>query len=134
MRTSEALDEHKGGVLSKAVHELNKEGNKAADTVRSLEHRLQVQYTEISSQSYDCEHSQRQQEILVADVRDRDEAHQEHLAQMKREKNFSSNSLATMSLQHKDVTGWSRSARGNHGGCDDPDKKLRVTQLHFYRS
>ena len=84
MRTSEVLDEHKRGILSEAVRELKKQENIGADTVRGLEHQLQMQHTEISRQSYDYEHSQRQQAHLVAEIRDQDDVHQEHLAQMKR--------------------------------------------------
>ena len=95
------------------MEELNKEGNKAADTVRNLEHRLQVQYIEISSQSYDYEHSQRQQEVLVAEIRDRDEAHQEHLAQMTREMKILSNSARKLRNPLRVIeTSWLEMATG----------------------
>ena len=49
---------------------------------RNSEHKLQIQYTEMSSPSYDHEYPQHHQAFLAAEIRDREEAHQEPHAQM----------------------------------------------------
>ena len=82
MKTSEALNEHKHGIMSEAVHELNKE-NKASDTVRNLHSKSQMQNSEISRQRCFYENSQRHQTLVVTDIRDQEEVHQEPMPLMR---------------------------------------------------
>ena len=49
----------------------------AQSTVEKLEHRLQRQYVEMSSRNYDYEYSRGSQALLVAELRGREEGHQQ---------------------------------------------------------
>ena len=61
---------------AKPYTEFNSQGNKAADTVKSLENQLQMQRTQISSRNCDRKCLQTVEGILVAEMRDREEVHQ----------------------------------------------------------
>ena len=57
--------------------------------VKNLESKLDVQNSEIPTQSYDYERAKRQQAHLVGEVRDREETHQETIVVKEREREFS---------------------------------------------
>ena len=79
IQTKAMLEEQSSGLINQADYELNLQENKAANAVQNLEQQLRQQYMELSSGRRDCEASRNGQLHLLAELRDREYAHQETL-------------------------------------------------------
>ena len=80
VQTKTMLEEQRSGPTNQANYGLNLQEMKAANTVQSLEQHLRQQYMELCRRSHDCEASRNGQLLLLAELRDREHAHQEALS------------------------------------------------------